>query len=90
MPKKTPLEKLDADIRVLDKDIKNSNSLWRSFIRGLASGTGTAIGASVVAAIIVTLLFQFLRTAEGFPLLNNLFSAIGLENIINSHHQNHK
>lgn len=87
MPKITPLEKLDKDIRILDKNIQNSNSFWKNFLRGLASGTGTAIGAGVVAAIIITLVLQFIKTAEGVPFFNSLFTSIGLERLIEGHKQ---
>lgn len=82
MPKKTALEKLDKDIRILDKNIQNSNSFWKNFLRGLVSGTGTAIGASIVAAIIITLLVQFVQTAEGYPALKSFFQTIGLEKLL--------
>jgi hypothetical protein len=82
MAKKTPLEKLDKDIIKLDKNIQNSNSFWKVFLRGLVSGTGTAIGASIVAAIIIGIFVQFVRTAEGLPGLKNFFNTIGLERLI--------
>lgn len=81
MAKKTALEKLDKDIIKLDKNIQNSNSIWRNFLRGLVSGTGTAIGATIVAAILITILVQFVKTAEGVPVLKSFFQTIGLDRL---------
>jgi len=56
---KERLDQLNANLEELSKRIKNVYSLRRVFARGVLTGVGTFIGASVIAAILLTVLFQF-------------------------------
>lgn len=62
---KDPIEALTDEVRKLNehKFIKVQNSLWRivtyQFLRGLAFGLGTALGATVLVSLLVWWLSQF-------------------------------
>lgn len=62
---KDPIEELTHEVRKLNDHnfIRVQNSLWRiivyQFLRGLAFGLGTALGATVLVSILVWWLSQF-------------------------------
>lgn len=62
---KDPIEELTDEVRKLNdhKFIRVQNSLWRivvyQFLRGLAFGLGTALGATVLVSLLVWWLSQF-------------------------------
>jgi len=62
---KNPIEELTEEVRRLNGHnfIRVQNSLWRillyQFLRGLAFGLGTALGATVLVSLLVWWLSQF-------------------------------
>ncbi|MDP7151646.1 MAG: DUF5665 domain-containing protein [Paracoccaceae bacterium] len=62
---KDPIEQLTDEVRKLNSHnfIRVQNSLWRvlgyQFLRGLAFGLGTVLGASVLVSLLVWWLSQF-------------------------------
>lgn len=65
MENKTEIETLIQEIKKL-----NTNFNWRSsFIHGIVSGFGTAIGAGLLVALVILLLGQL----TGLPILGQLF-----------------
>jgi len=67
------LDKLTAELEILNQHrfIRVHNSLWRlilfQFIRGLAFGLGSVLGASILVSIVVWWLSQF----EFVPILGD-------------------
>jgi hypothetical protein len=61
-----------SEVESLTKQVKglNKNLSWKSFIRGIASGLGTAIGAGLVVTLIVVILKQL----TNLPVLGQLFT----------------
>jgi Domain of unknown function (DUF5665) len=59
-----PNQELNTNIVELSATIKKVNSLKFIFLRGIANGVGTFIGATIVAAIVITLLVQVLNTLD--------------------------
>lgn len=55
-----PKNELNQNILELSATIKKINSLRFVFFRGVIHGVGTFIGATIVAAIVITLLVQIL------------------------------
>lgn len=45
----------------LSRRIKRSNSLFRAFMKGIFSGVGTAMGATLVAAGVLYLVWGFMQ-----------------------------
>lgn len=56
---------LVKSIEALTKQMKNSNSLWQSFRRGVVIGVGSAIGASTLAAIVIGILAKIFHPFQG-------------------------
>lgn len=53
------LDRLNANLEELSEKFGDAYSLRRVFARGVLTGIGTVIGASIIAAILLTILFQF-------------------------------
>jgi len=56
---------LVKSLEALTKQMKNSNSLWQSFRRGVVIGIGSAIGASTLAAIVIGILAKIFHSFQG-------------------------
>ena len=78
----TELKELDESIDELHDTIEKTNSLRYNFFRGMVSGTGTAIGASIIAAILIGLLVWSVRAAEGVPFFKKLIDASGINTLL--------
>ncbi len=61
--------KLEKQIADLSKQIKKQNQFKHRLLLGLAAGAGTALGATVVAALVLIL-------------LRPVFNAVGLDNVL--------
>lgn len=59
-----PKLELNKNIVELSAIIKQTNSLKFIFLRGIANGVGTFIGATIVAAIAITFLVQILGALD--------------------------
>lgn len=60
----SPQPELSKEITELTKAVRRSNSFIRVFFLGIVRGLGVAIGATIVAAIAVTLLWRAARTLK--------------------------
>lgn len=58
---------LSENITELTKQIKSSNSPWRNLGRGVLFGIGSAIGASIIAAIIIGTLVRIIHSVPYVP-----------------------
>jgi len=67
-------ETLSENIDKLSGKVDKLNSFWRSFVRGLFFGLGSAIGAGVIAAILIGALNWFIHSVHGVPVLQNIES----------------
>lgn len=59
---KNELAQLRSTLDDLNRNVKSLNSLRRSFAKGLVMGLGSAIGASLIAGIVLLLLGRFLSS----------------------------
>jgi len=59
--------KLSKNIEELTKQIESSNSSWRNFSRGVLFGIGSAIGASIIAAIIIGTVAKIIHSVSYIP-----------------------
>jgi len=59
--------KLSKNIQELTKQIESSNSSWKNFGRGVIFGIGSAIGASIIAAIIIGTVAKIIHSVQGIP-----------------------
>jgi hypothetical protein len=63
---------LIINLKELDKDLIKANSFYRVFIRGIFWGVGTALGATIVAAIVISLLSKIINSASDAPVLKDI------------------
>ena len=73
------LEDLNKNITEAIETLKNRDAKKRVFFRGIISGVGTAIGATLVAGILLGVLAQFLVGLENLPLVGDAISEAAQE-----------
>lgn len=71
-----PQKELNQNILDLSRTIKQINSFWFVFLRGIVNGVGTFIGATIVAAIVITFVAKILTFFD----IN-----LGINDYLNSH-----
>lgn len=81
---KNTSETLDKNLQALNQTLQRTNSFKYSFLRGLVIGTGTAIGATVIAAIVIAILARSLQRFEGVPGLDRVLNASGIDKALDS------
>lgn len=69
MPKKKG-DKLNSLLVSIDDSLKKQNSTWRVFVNGLVRGFGTALGATVVLAILTSMTFKAVESLDPEKLIN--------------------
>lgn len=73
MPKKTdPLPPILSEIEV---QLKRQNSLRYIFLQGLTRGIGTALGATVLVALVTSLTIHFTDSAEVSAFMKSVISS---------------
>ena len=58
---------LSENIQKLTKQVEKANSFWRNLTRGVLFGIGSAIGASIIAAIIIGSLTRIIHSVKDIP-----------------------
>ena len=59
--KTDPTAKLGKQLTRLNETLMRSNRLFHRFLMGIAFGLGTALGASIIATIVILVLVNFLQ-----------------------------
>lgn len=72
------LEALAEEFRKLRRAVESSNSFKKTMLRSLLSGAATAIGASIVATLLVLGLIRFVKSVG----LSSWFASSGLEMLL--------
>ena len=57
-----PQNDLERNIEQLTRAVEKQNSYVQRFLLGIVGGIGTAIGATVIAGLVLVWLVQFLQT----------------------------
>ena len=65
-------DKLVASVNQLSDKMNRLSSFGRSFWQGIFFGLGSAIGAGIVAAIVIGALNWFIHSTRGVPVLRNM------------------
>lgn len=68
------LKELNKNIQDLSREIKKANAFHFIFLRGILWGLGSALGATVVAVILVTILSRIIQSVNDVPILNNILN----------------
>jgi hypothetical protein len=66
------LTELKDQLDQLSLSLDRANSYWRALLRGLFYGFGSAFGAAVVFAAIISLLTITIQTVYDIPVLGSL------------------
>ncbi|MDP3995184.1 MAG: DUF5665 domain-containing protein [Patescibacteria group bacterium] len=80
--KKSPVKELSTNIKKLKDSFEEGQTFKRSFYLGIARGVGAAIGATVVAGLLVLLAQKLVSSAEDIPILNKFIGVEKVEVII--------
>jgi len=64
--------KLAESVEQLSASVKRTSSFRRSFFQGIFFGLGSAIGASIIAAILIGAFNWFVHSVNGVPILQNM------------------
>lgn len=84
MEKNTPSSEsqLITELQKLAITIRKSNSLWRSFLKGVASALGGLIATALVTGVVITILSQTIRSIYDVPIIGNIISTSGLGDLL--------
>jgi len=63
MPTKKP-DKLTAILNQIETELKRQNSFGFIFLRGITRGLGTALGATILVALVTSITIHFADTPE--------------------------
>lgn len=77
---KSETEKLTEEVRRLRRALEKSNSFRRSMAMSLFTGATAAIGATVIASIVLVGTLKFIKSSG----LDSVFSVFGVEKTIES------
>jgi hypothetical protein len=69
-------------LKNIEKRLYRLTSMRWLFLMGLIRGFSTVIGATIVAAIVFTLLARMLSSVDQVPFLNQLIENSGIEEIV--------
>lgn len=67
------MKNLAHRIHELDKKIEKQNSFKWNVLMSMVKGAGTAIGATIVAALLIAILNWTIQSANDVPILKNIF-----------------
>jgi len=62
----------ETHLKEIQRQLEKINSPWRRFTMGILQGLGTAIGATLVAGILIIILNQVVRSVNDIPILNKI------------------
>lgn len=61
MPKEDTQESVTNQLVKLNKNLQLSNNYKQIFLRGIVSGLGTAVGATLMAAVLITTFLKLVQ-----------------------------
>ena len=73
---------LKSELEKLTKELKLQNSAKRRFFLGIVSGVGSALGATIVASLVIILLSQVIKTVDDLPILNSFMMTSSVDTVI--------
>lgn len=76
------IDRLEATVARLDKQIQAQNSFIRNFGLSLARGLASAVGATIIFGLVIALTIQFLRSIDYVPIINNILDSQAIESVI--------
>ncbi|MFH1895954.1 MAG: DUF5665 domain-containing protein [bacterium] len=83
MVEEAVLAEFNKNIKALNESVARSNSLRRNIFLSLLKGVATALGATIVAAVVIAVLARGVRTLSDIPVLGPLIESTQVEQYIN-------
>jgi len=74
----------NENLEALNKSLEKSNSFWHVLLLGIIKGVGTAIGATIIFAIVIFILSKTIKTIELIPSVDRFIQETNIDQIINS------
>ena len=81
------MEDLQKELRDLTIAVQKANSFWRSMLKALLTGIAGAIGASLVAGIIIGVLSFTIRSVYDLPIIGKIIQNTHLDEVLKSDSQ---
>ena len=75
--------KLEESISRLEEKVRRQTSLRRNFTLSLVKGLGSAVGATVIFALMLASVVQVIRSIDYVPIINNILSSQAIEDVVN-------
>ena len=75
---------LTKEIEKITDRVEKSNSFSRTIMKGLIYGAATAIGATIIAAIVITILSKTINTVTDIPVVGDSIGNLLEQTKINS------
>lgn len=75
-------KQLSTEIAHLTQQVRLHNSFVRRFLMGIVAGVGTAVGATIVASVLVYSLSRIIKTVDDIPILGNIIQSERINQII--------
>ena len=79
---KNQIDELNENLEELTKEIDESNSNQKSFIKGLFLGVGSTLGATIIAAMIIAALVWLLNIFQDVPFVNDIIDWLNIKQYI--------
>ncbi len=73
---------LGRDIRKLERRMADFVDFKQTFLRGLINGVATAIGATIIFGLIITILGRLVTGVEDVPILNDIIQQLELRETV--------
>jgi len=75
-------DRLIKAVNLLTEGIESSNNLKKVILRGILSGVATAIGATIVAGIVLWVLYQFISALDFVPFVEDFIDQTPLKALL--------
>lgn len=75
MPKKKP-DKITSILENIDRELHRQNSLGYIFLQGLVRGLGTALGATILVALVTSITIHFAETPQVEAFMKSVISGM--------------
>lgn len=75
-------EQLNESIKILNENIEKRNSFGQVFLRGIVSGVGTAIGATIIAGVLLSILANTINSVDDVPILKDIIEQTNFKQVV--------
>lgn len=76
------MEDLQKELQELTIALQKLNSFWRSMLKAFLNGIAGAIGATIVAGVIIAILSQTVQTVNDLPIIGKIIQNTHLDEVL--------